>query len=77
MAKALPKRILLKILDITWCICCRKRPCITLMGWFDAVVLNRDVLSLAIEAQCDVLGELPDYRHNSFRKAVYRQFTVW
>jgi len=35
---------------------------ITLMGWFDAVVLNRNVLSLAIEAQYDVLRELPDYR---------------
>ena len=59
-------------------VCCRKRPlCVTQMFWFDAVVLNRDVLTLAIEAQCDVLGSLPDYRPNSYRKAAYRQFVIW
>ena len=42
-------------------VCCRKSPCVTGMGWFDSVVLNRDVLSLAIEARNDLFADLPVY----------------
>ena len=58
-------------------VCCRKTFCITDMGWFDSVVLNRDVLSLAIEARCDVYAELPVYSPAAYRKAAYRQFALW
>ena len=58
-------------------VCCRKRPCLTTMGWFDSVVLNRDVLSVAIEARSDVFADDPEYTPASYRKAAYRQFVLW
>ena len=56
---------------------CHKSPCVTDMGWFDLVVLNRDVLSLAIEACNDLFADLPMYTLASYRKATYRQFVLW
>ena len=47
------------------------------MGWFDSVVLNRDVLSVAIEARSDVFADDPEYTPASYRKAAYRQFVLW
>ena len=58
-------------------VCCRKRSCLTTMGWFDSVVLNRDVLSVAIEARSDVFADDPEYTPASYRKAAYRQFVIW
>lgn len=54
-------------------VCCRKTPCVTEIGWFDLVVLNRDVLLLAIEARCDVYADSPVYTPVS----AYRQFILW
>ena len=42
-------------------VCYHKLPCVTDMGWFNSVVLNRDVLTLAIEARSDVFADLPVY----------------
>ena len=53
-------------------VCCRKLPCVTDMGWFDSVVLNRDVLTLAIEARSDVFADLPVYTSASYRKHRHR-----
>ena len=50
-------------------VCCRKRPYLTIMGWFDTVVLNRDVLSVAIEARSDVFADDPECTPASYRKA--------
>ena len=47
------------------------------MGWFDTVVLNRDVLSVAIEARSDVFADDPECTPASYRKAAYRQFVIW
>ena len=47
------------------------------MGWFDTVVLNRDVLSVAIETRSDVFADDPEYTPASYRKAAYRQFVIW
>ena len=58
-------------------VCCRKRPCVSTMGWFDTVVLNRDVLSVAIEARSDIYADDPEYNPASYRKAAYRQFILW
>ena len=58
-------------------VCCCKTPCVTDMGWFDLVVLNRDVLSLSIEAHSDIYAELPIYVPASYRKSAYRQFVLW
>ena len=58
-------------------VCCRKTPCVTTMGWFDSVVLNRDVLSLAIEARSDIYADSPVYTPVSYRKAAYRQYILW
>ena len=58
-------------------VCCHKSPCVTYMGWFDSVVLNRDVLSLTIEAHSDLFADLPVYTPTSYRKAAYRQFVLW
>ena len=58
-------------------VCCHKSPCVTDIGWFNSVVLNRDVLSLAIEARSDLFADLPVYTPASYRKAAYRQFVLW
>lgn len=58
-------------------VCCRKTPCVTEMGWFDSVVLNRDVLSLAIEARSDIYADTPVYTPASYRKAAYHQYILW
>ena len=47
------------------------------MGWFDSVVLNRDVLSVAIEARSIVFADDPEYTPASYRKVAYRQFVIW
>ena len=41
------------------------------MGWFDSVVLNQDVLSLAVEARSDIYAHNPVYTPASYRKATY------
>lgn len=40
-------------------------------------VLDREVLTIAIRARCDIRAENADYEMNSFRKAAYRQFILW
>ena len=58
-------------------VCCHNSPCFGDIGWFYLVVLNRDVLSLAIEAHSDLFADLPVYTPASYRKAPYRQFVLW
>ena len=57
-------------------VCCHKLPCVTDMGWFDSVVLNRDVLTLPIEDCSDVFADLHVYTPALYRKAAYRQFVL-
>ena len=75
----------------SWCICgvcsrmqyeqenvsCRKRTCVTLYVMFNNICLDRRVLELAIRARCDIRADLPDYSTQSYRKAAYRQYTLW
>jgi len=44
---------------------------------FNTVCLDREVLQLAIRARCDIRADDPDYSTQSYRKAAYRQYTLW
>ena len=58
-------------------ICCRQLPYITLTETFDSVVLDRNVLSMAILSRSDLFADEPEYTPASYRKAGYKQFTMW
>ena len=57
--------------------CCKQLPCITDTAAFDTVVLDRETLSVAIVNSTDFYSDDPDYSPSSYRKAAYRQFTLW
>lgn len=57
--------------------CCKNRSCVTSYELFRNIVLDREVLTIAIRARCDIRAENADYEMNSFRKAAYRQFILW
>ena len=42
-------------------VCCRSHTCLTTTDMFETIVLNRDVLSVAIVHQADVYSEDPVY----------------
>ena len=44
---------------------------------FETIVLNRDVLSLAIIHRADVYSEDPVYIPSDYYKAAYPQWTLW
>ena len=44
---------------------------------FKSVVLDREVLNIAIRAQCDIRAEVADFEMNTYRKAAYRQYILW
>ena len=58
-------------------VCCQQVPCITTTELFNNNVLNIDVLSIAIVSGSDVLASTPDYTPAGYRKAAYRQWTMW
>ena len=58
-------------------VCCRSRPCITTTDSFETIVTNRDVLSVAIVHRLDVYSDDPEYGPSDYRKAAYRQWTLW
>ena len=58
-------------------VCCRSNPCITTTESFETIVVNRDVLSVAIVHRSDVYSEDPEYATSDYRKAAYRQWTMW
>ena len=58
-------------------ICCKKRTCVTSYIMFNTICLDREVLQLAIRARCDIRAVEPDYSSQSYRKASYRQYTLW
>ncbi|XP_067030911.1 P2X purinoceptor 7-like [Acropora muricata] len=57
--------------------CCKNRSCVTSYELFRNIVLDREVLTIAIRARSDIRAENADYEMNSFRKAAYRQFILW
>lgn len=58
-------------------VCCRKSPCITTIDSFEMLVLQRDVLSVAIVHRSDTFGDDPEYTLRSYRKAAYCQWSLW
>ena len=58
-------------------VCCRSRPCITTADSFETIVTNQDVLSIAIVHRSDVYSDDPEYGPSDYRKAAYRQWTLW
>ena len=57
--------------------CCANQQCATSYELFCNICLNREVLSVAIRARCDIRVEEPDYESNSYRKAAFRLYIVW
>ena len=57
--------------------CCGKRTCVTSYELFQNICIDREVLTVAIRARCDIRVEEPDYASNTFQKAAYRQFILW
>ena len=57
--------------------CCGKRSYVTSYEMFRNVVLDKEVLNIAIRAQRDVRAEVADFEMNSYRKAAYRQYILW
>ena len=70
-------RVCRRMQDETENVCCRKRTCVISYVMFNNICLARGVLELAIRARCDIRAYLPDYSTQSYRKAVYRQYTLW
>ena len=58
-------------------VCCRQRPCISTTDFFASVVLDTNVLSIAIVNRSDMFADDPDYSPASYRKAAYRQWVLW
>lgn len=58
-------------------VCCKIRTCVTATETFHDVVLNRHVLSVCIIDRGDYYGEDPVYTPASYRKAAYRQYTLY
>ena len=58
-------------------VCCKQRPCISTTEFFESVVLDNNVLSVAIVNRCDTFADDPDYSPQSYRKAGYRQWVMW
>lgn len=59
-------------------VCCHRRDCcITTLEAFEAITLDVSVLWVAIVNRCEVTGDDAEETPSNFRKAAYRQYTVW
>lgn len=58
-------------------VCCKLTTCVTSYQRFQNICIDREVLELAIRAQCDIRADEPDYSMSSYRKAAYRQYVLW
>ncbi len=58
-------------------VCCTKNQSVTKFHAFKEVCLDRDILEVNIKAQADHYAEDVEFTTNSYRKAPYRQFTLW
>ena len=61
------------VADVGTTSCCRSRLCITTTDFLEMIVLQRDVLSIAIVHRSDTFGDDPEYTIRSYQKAAYRQ----
>lgn len=58
-------------------VCCRRSDCVTNLEAFETIVLDVNVLSVAIISRSDIFADDPEYTLASYRKAAYRQYTMW
>ena len=58
-------------------VCCRQRCCVTTLTYFETGVLDTTVLSIAIVYRSEIFVDDPEYTPASYRKAAYRQWTLW
>ena len=54
-------------------VCCRRSDCVTNLEAFETIVLDVNVLSVAIISRSDIFADDPKYTLASYRKAAYRQ----
>ena len=58
-------------------VCCRKQPCISTTEFFESVVLDANVLTVAIVNRNDIYADDDDFTPSSYQKAAYRQWILW
>ena len=58
-------------------LCCKQRTCITTVDTFESIVLDSNILAVAIVSRSDTYADVPDYSPQSYRKAAYRQWIMW
>ena len=58
-------------------LCCKQRTCITTVDTFESIVLDSNILAVAIVSRSDTYADVPDYSPQSYQKAAYRQWIVW
>ena len=61
----------------TSCCCAAKMPCITMQPLFAQLVLDGNVLDIALRLWEDVLVYENHRNNENFRHAAYRQFVLW
>ena len=59
------------------CCCSKKMPCITTMPLFHQLVLDGNVLDLAMRYRKDVLVMDHTRNNENFRHTAYRQYVLW
>ena len=59
------------------CCCATKMPCITIQPLFSQLVLDGNVLEIAMRYREDVLVYENHRNNENFRHAAYRQFVLW
>ena len=63
--------------NLTENVCCRRHVCVSTVDQFETIVLDKDVLGMAIMNQSHVFADDPSYTPASFRMAAYRQWIMW
>ena len=58
-------------------VCCNKKECTTHYQIFGVLCLDRNVLENVIKTRCDILSDDYEFSSNEYRKAGYRQYTIW
>ena len=57
--------------------CSSFKKCITTYRLFGKCCLDKDCLMLSIKAWADIRADEHNFESNNYRKAAYRQFTLW
>lgn len=58
-------------------VCCNKKECTTQYQIFGVLCLDRNVLENVIKTRCDIVSDDYEFSSNEYRKAGYRQYTIW